>query len=465
MKCFSNNAKNLCNRLSVETIIAEDIVKKRFKNPSKYHNVYTLSELVYDVRDGSHQTPIYHEEGVPFISSKDIKPTEIEFGDVKYVSKYLYEKLSGSNPKPEDVLLTKVGTIGVSTVVPDIDDHFSIYVSVAVLKDVFKDKCIPEYLAIYLNSFFTKIQIDKFIKGIGVPDLHLEDIKNIKVIVPKKELQQEIIDFYKRITNKIKKYKNRIKLIYKIFENILYEKVSIKKQSIVEIKKTNSIELDKLKERFDVSFHLKNYDYEVKNSEMDIKKLKEVVWNISSGKRPKGGVKYIKEGVPSLGGEHINLNGEIVYNDMKYVTKRFYKDNPNIKINEMDILICKDGATTGKVAIVNENFKYDLAATNEHLYRISILSEYNAKYIFAILNSDFGQEQIKRYISGGAQGGITLDIFNKIDIPIPSEDIQLEIATKYDQAIKLVNICKKKIKKLEKYRENEIINYINKREI
>jgi type I restriction enzyme S subunit len=37
--------------------------------------------------------------------------------------------------------------------------------------------------------------------------------------------------------------------------------------------------------------------------------LNQILQTLESGSRPKGGVRGIKEGIPSIGGEHINENG------------------------------------------------------------------------------------------------------------------------------------------------------------
>jgi type I restriction enzyme S subunit len=41
----------------------------------------------------------------------------------------------------------------------------------------------------------------------------------------------------------------------------------------------------------------------------EVKKLGEIIELIESGGRPKGGVSHIKEGIPSIGGGHLNDSG------------------------------------------------------------------------------------------------------------------------------------------------------------
>ena len=46
-------------------------------------------------------------------------------------------------------------------------------------------------------------------------------------------------------------------------------------------------------------------------SKWDNKKISEVLSVLESGKRPQGGVSEYLTGIPSLGGEHINLDGTV----------------------------------------------------------------------------------------------------------------------------------------------------------
>ena len=96
--------------------------------------------------------------------------------------------------------------------------------------------------------------------------------------------------------------------------------------------------------------------------------LSQILQVLESGSRPKGGVRGIKEGVPSIGGEHINENGGFRFDKIKFVPHNFFKKMTYGHIQTGDVLIVKDGATTGKVALVREDFPYNPAVVNEHVF-------------------------------------------------------------------------------------------------
>ncbi len=172
------------------------------------------------------------------------------------------------------------------------------------------------------------------------------------------------------------------------------------------------------------------------------KTLAEITELIESGQRPKGGVRHIEDGILSIGGEHINKEGSFDLSTPKYVPKSFFEKLTSGKISVGDVLVVKDGATTGKTAIVPESFPYDEACVNEHVFRIVTNSKIHPTYLFAVLFSSVGQKQINRLISGAAQKGIVRVTIAEVLIPLPSPSIQQKIAEE-------VNARREKAKKLK----------------
>ena len=59
--------------------------------------------------------------------------------------------------------------------------------------------------------------------------------------------------------------------------------------------------------------------------------------SIESGKRPKGGVSNIKNGIPSLGGEHLSSNGGFNFENIRYVPEDFARKMTKGVIEKNDI--------------------------------------------------------------------------------------------------------------------------------
>lgn len=146
------------------------------------------------ITDGTHKTPVYcdSEKGVKFLSAKDITAEKICWDNIKYIVPELHEELyKRLAPQVDDVLLAKNGTTGVAAIV-ETDDIFDIYVTLAVLRPE-KSIIYPLYLLKVVNSPLCKEQFAQHLTGIGVPNLHLRDIKEVLIPLPTLSEQHEIV--------------------------------------------------------------------------------------------------------------------------------------------------------------------------------------------------------------------------------------------------------------------------------
>jgi len=163
--------------------------------------------------------------------------------------------------------------------------------------------------------------------------------------------------------------------------------------------------------------------------------LSQMITSLESGSRPRGGAILDSKEIPSIGGEHIGNNGKVRLNSLKFIPKNYYQSLNKGKIILNDILIVKDGATTGKTAFVDDDFPFDEAAVNEHVFIVRVNpTVVNPKYGFYWLFSSQGQLQILSDFRGSAQGGITRNFVSQVNIPLPPLSEQRRIVEILDQA-------------------------------
>lgn len=148
---------------------------------------------------------------------------------------------------------------------------------------------------------------------------------------------------------------------------------------------------------------------------------------IESGSRPKGGVGDYVEGVLSIGGEHISLRGSLNLSSPKFVPSSFFSAATKGHVQQGDILLCKDGAQTGKVALVRSELQGKAAMVNEHVIILRSSNETSQNYLFNFLYSRIGQELLKSRITGSAQGGLNQRNLKAISVPLPPMEIQQDI--------------------------------------
>lgn len=161
----------------------------------------SLTEACRVVTDGTHDTPQYHENGIPLVTSKNLLSSGLSFGNVKYISEKDHLEISKrSGVNKGDILIAMIGTIGNVTII-DTDRIFSIK-NVGLLKPN-ENKVIGKYLFYYLqnsrllNLVGTGGTTQKFIS--------LGSIRNIQILYPPLPEQKKIVAYLDSLSEKARK--------------------------------------------------------------------------------------------------------------------------------------------------------------------------------------------------------------------------------------------------------------------
>lgn len=146
---------------------------------------------------------------------------------------------------------------------------------------------------------------------------------------------------------------------------------------------------------------------------------------LEAGSRPFGGINESDEGQAiSLGGEQIGADGSLNINKIPYVPLDYYENATKGKICDGDILLCKDGALTGKVCQVDLSLlPHQKVMANEHIYVVRANNRINQKFLFYLMRADFFQNQVKDFaFHKKGQPGLNSDHIKAIKIPyVPFE--------------------------------------------
>lgn len=212
-----------------ELLSLDKIIKSRFIDMfgsinNTQFEVKKINDLCEFVKDGTHQTPKYTEDkvnGFKFLSSKDVTTGKINWSNIKYIPAELHDKLYKTiAPRRNDILLAKNGTTGIAALV-ETDEIFDIYVSLAILR--FKEYYNSKFMLYAINNDDTKKQFDKKLKGVGVPNLHLGEIKETKIIIPSIDLQNEFVIFAEQIDKLKFIVQEQIKNLQELFDKKMDE--------------------------------------------------------------------------------------------------------------------------------------------------------------------------------------------------------------------------------------------------
>ncbi len=155
-----------------------------------------LGEVCLKITDGVHITPTYVDEGVPFLRVTDIQDDEIDWTRVKRIPETEYEQIT-KRVKPEqgDILYSKNGTIGIAKEIRW-ERPFAHFVSLALLKPN-RNVLNPTFLTAWLNTPDALRQAMGRSKTGTVTNLHLNEIRNMRIPCPSMEMQ---VLFVQRVT-------------------------------------------------------------------------------------------------------------------------------------------------------------------------------------------------------------------------------------------------------------------------
>ena len=377
-----------------------------------------LSEVCAKITDGTHQTPKYFNEGVIFLSSKNVTSGKIDWDNIKYIDeKQHLEMHKRVAPKVNDILLAKNGTTGVAAMV-DRNVVFDIYVSLALLRPL--EGLLPEYLLHFVNSPLAKNQFNKRLKGIGVPNLHLEEIREVEIPLPPLPEQQRIVAILDEAFAAIAKAKanaeQNLKNAKELFESYL--------QGVFE------------------------------NGNWEKVKLSELAKDITDGDHmppPKS-----EEGFPFITISNINKQShQIDFSDTFKVPKVYFdKLKENRKPKKGDVLYTVTGSY-GIPVLIEDDFEF---CFQRHIGLIRPKENISSKWLYYWILSPQAFFQANDTATGTAQKTVSLTALRSFTLPKMTLKEQQNIVQKLDalsaETKKLEAIYQQKINDLEELKKS-----------
>ena len=160
-------------------------------NPKEWE-MGCLGDVIEFTKDGPHVSPNYSDTGIPFLSTRHVKPTGIIWEDLKYVSEGEAQiHWKKCKPTHGDILYTKGGTTGIACPV-DFDKEFAVWVHVALIRPV-KEKVNFIWLTHMLNSNYCYTQSQNYTRGATNKDLGLKRMVNIEIQIPPLSEQDKFV--------------------------------------------------------------------------------------------------------------------------------------------------------------------------------------------------------------------------------------------------------------------------------
>ena len=197
-----------------------NVPKLRFKEFADEWQEYVLQNES-DVRDGTHDSPKYIDNGYPLITSKNLSDMgTLDFSNVRYLKKEDFDKINErSKVNIGDILFGMIGTIGKPVRVKR--DDFAIK-NVALIKE--KGLIKNDYLIHYLHTPIINKQFTNNQDGGTQKFISLEKIRKMKINIPSREEQKKLILFFNLLDKKIQLQTKKIEAL-KLFKKGLISKL------------------------------------------------------------------------------------------------------------------------------------------------------------------------------------------------------------------------------------------------
>ena len=377
----------------------------------------TLEKLCFiPITDGTHQTPTYSDSdsGIPFISSKDVTKEFIDWSNIKYITKELHSELyKRVAPQIDDILLAKNGTTGVAAIV-DTDKIFDIYVTLALIRPN-KEIILPRFLLQVINSPICKNQFDEHLTGIGVPNLHLRDIRTTMIpLPPTLAEQQRIVNRIESMFAKLDEAKEKAQKVVDSFET--------RKAAILHKAFTGELTAKWRKENG------------VSDDSWVVKTIGEC------GKWERGRSKHRPRNAPELfGGRYPFIqtgdiaNADIYIYEHKQTLSEFGFQQS--RLFPKDTLCITIAANIGKVAILT----YDCCFPDS-VVGFTPFENVNSKFMYYKINDM--QKDLEAMAPATAQKNLNLKLLTSVSVQIPTLPEQVEIVRILDIIIEKENKAK-----------------------
>jgi type I restriction enzyme S subunit len=173
-----------------------------FANKGEDWEEKTLNELC-EVKDGTHDSPGYIKEGIPFVTQKNIRPEGLSFENTKFIAEADHAKFyKRSNVAFGDILISMIGANRGMACIVDDKRIFSIK-NVGLIKA--SEKINKYFLLFYLKSPFASRYVADKSNGGAQEFVGLTALRAFPIPYPPRKEQETIVKKLDALSSECKK--------------------------------------------------------------------------------------------------------------------------------------------------------------------------------------------------------------------------------------------------------------------
>lgn len=409
------------NRLDAEYYQPEYLEVEELLRNQPFKTIKQLSDGVFSGPFGSTLTSeSYIEEGIPFVRISNIQDVFVRNDGLVFISEEEHKRIYSSHLSPGDLVLSKIGTVGRLSVIPDELGEVNISENNIGIRISNLSSQERASLLFFLLSRYGQNQIVRRGSGNIQLKLNISDIEDIKIPIFNDAIESRLFFLYKQVIN----LDEQSRLKYLEAENLLLEELGLKdfkpREDLSFVVNYSDV---KKAERMDADYFQPKYAEileRIKNT--NGKKLEDLA-SIKKGIEP-GSEAYQEEGKHFIRVSSLSKNG-IDNKDQKYLSEDLYQQlKADFEPKVGEIILTKD-ATPGVAFVIKENIEGIISGG---ILRLQLKEEIEPEYLALCLNSIIGKMQAEKDCGGSIIIHWRPEQIKNVSIPILSKSTQLKIA-------------------------------------
>lgn len=357
----------------------------------------------------------FSDEGIRYLRGQDLGDLFISDSNPVYIPRELYDGMPRCHMKPDDVLLSVIGTVGSVSLVTDKYDFLTGSCKIVILR---ADKVNPYFLAAYLMSDIGQGQIQRRVRGAVQQGLILPDLKVIPVPTVSDEHATKVGSLIKQSLQQKRDSVN----LYAEAERLLAAELGLDRldlsESLFSVRRVSDVLNDS---RMDAEHYKQKY-YRVlqtlKNiGAKEVIPLQQIVTILTNGHTPLHHDLDVGD-IPFLTAEHV-YDFWLDYDNARRIWKEHHETEvKRTKLRKNDVLITIKGRV-GNAAVV-EHLPGDVNI-NQDVALLRLKPGIHPYYVVGFLNSPAGKALMEQIATGQINPFLGLGNLAKVRIPIFDE--------------------------------------------
>ena len=157
----------------------------------KDNNGHKLGNYNHTLKYGASIDADYNSD-TSFLRIENLDKNFIDISDVQYISSSVYKDLIPKfGLKEGDILIARSGSVGLCSHISHLYENYT-YGSYMIRLRLNDKRLGPRYLSAYLNSILGRVQFDKLKTGSSQYNINTQHIRNIFVVEPNIDTQEDI---------------------------------------------------------------------------------------------------------------------------------------------------------------------------------------------------------------------------------------------------------------------------------